>query len=92
MDNLVERRLVPMLKMDGYNDCILGTCYRFGQEPIFAYDRGKVLEKLMEDGMAYDEAEEFFEFNQLGAWVGDGTPCFIELGEGLEELLCSNPT
>ncbi len=29
--------------------------------------------------MSHDEATEFFEFNILGAWVGEGTPCFVKL-------------
>ena len=66
-----------MLKMDGFNDCIMGVCRRFGQEDIIAYDYDKVIEKLMLD-MTYDEAVEYFEFNQIGAWVGDQTPCFIQ--------------
>lgn len=66
------------LTMDGYDDCIIGVCTRFGQEPIVAYDRAKVILKLQQDGMTYEEAEEFFEFNQIGAWMGDRTPCFIE--------------
>jgi hypothetical protein len=31
----------------------------------------------MRDGMTWEEAEEYFEFNQMGAWVGDSTPCFL---------------
>jgi hypothetical protein len=31
----------------------------------------------MDDGMSYDEAEEFFEYNQIGAYVGESTPCFF---------------
>ncbi len=69
-----------MVTMDGFNNCILGICMRFGQEDIVAYDYVKVIETLMEnDGMSYEEAMEFFDFNQLGAWVGDHTPCFILL-------------
>ena len=30
-----------------------------------------------EDGMTEEEAIEYFEFNQIGAWMGDNTPCFI---------------
>ncbi len=67
-----------MLKMDGYDDCIVGVIRRCGQTPILAYDRGKVINNLESDGMSYEEAEEYFEFNQLGAWVGDDTPAFIE--------------
>ncbi len=65
------------LKMDGYDDCILGVCRRFGQEPILAYDYDKVIDKLVDDGMTYDEAVEYHEYNQAGAWLGEYTPCFI---------------
>ena len=67
-----------LLKMDGYDDCIIGVCTRFGQEPIIAYDYGKVIQKTMNDSdMTEEEAIEFFEFNQIGSWVGETTPCFI---------------
>jgi len=66
------------LVMDDYDDCIIGICNRFGQEPIIAYDYSKVIKKLMGDGMTYEEAVEYHDYNQIGAWVGDRTPCFIE--------------
>ena len=66
-----------MLKMDGFDSCILGVCYRMGQEPILAYDFDKVIAKLVRMGMTHEEAVEYHEFNQAGAWMGDGTPCFI---------------
>jgi hypothetical protein len=66
-----------MLTMDGYDDCIVGIVERFGMEPIVCYDKDKVLQRHRDDGMIYEEAIEFFEYNQLGAWVGDRTPCFI---------------
>ena len=75
----VGERFPDAFKMDGFDDCVLGVCYRFGQEPIIAYDQNKVIAKLQEDGMTEEEAIEFFEFNQIGAWVGDTTPCFIEI-------------
>ncbi|MCK5308965.1 MAG: hypothetical protein KAJ73_10160 [Zetaproteobacteria bacterium] len=76
---MIDMELVEgLLIMDDYDDCILGICYRFGQEPIVAYDRQKVIEKLMK-WMTMEEAEEFHEFNQIGAWMGDKTPCFIEI-------------
>ena len=62
---------------DEYDDCIVGTVERFGMDPVVLYDRGKILEKLVsEDGMSDEEAVEHFEFNILGGWMGDGTPCF----------------
>jgi hypothetical protein len=68
----------PMLKMDGFNDCIAGVCLRFGQQPIVIYDKAKVIAKLVADGCgSEEEAEEFWSFNQIGSWVGNGTPAFL---------------
>ena len=64
------------LKMDGYDDCIMGLCHQFGRPPVIAYDRDKVIKKLMKD-MTWEEAEEYFEFNQIGAYMGEHTPVFI---------------
>jgi hypothetical protein len=69
-----------LLIMDGYNDCIEGVIERFGMNPIVCYDKQKVLNKLRED-MSEEEAYEWFEFNQIGAWLGDATPCFLTKGE-----------
>ena len=67
----------PLLKMDGFDDCIAGVIERMGQEPIICYDKNKVLDQMVKDGMTYEEAVEYFEYNQLGAWVGERTPCFL---------------
>ena len=67
-----------LLIMDGFDDCIIGICSRFGQSDIVAYDLKKVIEKLMADGMTEEQAYEYYEFNQLGAGMGDLTPCFID--------------
>jgi hypothetical protein len=69
MDNLI--------KMDGYDDCIMGAVVRFGSDPFLLYDQDAVIEKLMGEGMTHEEAIEFHEYNQLGAWVGDSTPAFF---------------
>ena len=65
------------LIMDGFDDCIAGVVERIGQPDIICYNRDKVLDKLMSQGMDYEEAVEYFEYNQIGAWVGEQTPCFI---------------
>lgn len=68
-----------LLVMDGYDDCIVGIVERLGQDPIVCYDKKKILNNLKKDGMNEEEAEEFFYFNQLGAWMGNSTPCFVTL-------------
>jgi len=66
-----------LVKMEGYDDCILGVVERFGQTPIVCYDKDMVLSRLEDDGAEPWEAEEYFLFNQLGAWMGETTPCFL---------------
>ena len=67
-----------LIKYDGFDDCIIGICNRFGQESILAYDYEKIIRKLMLMGMERSEAVDFFEYNQIGMYVGERTPCFIE--------------
>lgn len=67
------------LTMDGYDDCIVGVVERYGTPAVVCYDKNKVLDKLVKDGLSEDEAEEFFYYNQIGAWCGETTPCFITL-------------
>jgi len=78
MRKWIDEEYEGVVVMDGYDDCIVGICHRFNQEPIVAYSYEKVIGKLVADGMTYDEAIEFFDFNQIGSWVGERTPCFIE--------------
>lgn len=44
---------------------------------VVCYDREKVIEALMADGMDYDEAVEFYDFNIEGAYIGPETPLYI---------------
>lgn len=73
------------LILPGYDDCIIGVGVRFGQEPIVMYDYQKVIDKLVVDGCTEDEAVEYFEFNMIGAWVGDTTPGYVITNYTLEE-------
>lgn len=67
-----------LLIMDDFDDCISGVVEQFGRPPIVCYDKDKVIAKLIEQGMAdYDEAYEWWSFNQVGAWMGEYTPCFL---------------
>ena len=77
IDARIEEINPEALVMDGFDDCIVGMVERCGQAPIVCYDRGKVLSKMELDGCSREDSEEFFYFNQIGAWVGDGTPCFL---------------
>lgn len=66
------------LTVDGFEDCLIGVAERFGGLLTLAYDKDKILKKMMDrDGMTWEDAEEYFDYNIVGAWVGDKTPIFI---------------
>jgi len=77
-EQLLDLGVESALTMDGYDDCAIGILERFGMESIVIYDKEKVIEKLMDEGIpTYEEALEFYEYNQLGGWHGDLTPGFL---------------
>ena len=67
------------LKADGFDDCIIGVSHRYGESLLLAYDKEKVIKKLMKrDKMTRQDALEFYTYNIIGSWVGKETPVFIE--------------
>ena len=85
IQELVESYDSEMLTADGFDDAIIGVSERFGRSPVIAYDKDKCIQVLMDrDGMDYEDAIEFFNFNVIGAWVGEGTPEFITVKDSDE--------
>jgi len=72
---------VPPYFADGFNDALIGVGYQFNQK-LAVYDYNKCINILCDrDGMTIEEAGEYMEYNVVGAWVGDGTPIFVHVGE-----------
>ena len=76
LDNWCEERDLSLTVMDGFDDCIVGVVERFN-DTFVLYNRRKVVAKLVSEGMTHDDAEEWYSFNQAGAWVGEHTPGFL---------------
>jgi hypothetical protein len=74
--NEKEGEDTEILLADGFEDAFLGIGKQFNNS-YAVYDRTKCIEILMRD-MSEEEAEEYFEFNVQGAWVGEHTPLFLE--------------
>ena len=66
-----------LLKIDGHDNAIMGVVDGMDTEVKLCYDTDIILENLVKEGMTYDEAQEFFCFNIAGAYMGEGTPCFL---------------
>jgi len=68
---------VDLMFADGHDDAILGIVERDGI-PLVVYDTAKIIKLLRtRDRLSYDEAEEFFEYNIAGAFMGEQTPLFL---------------
>lgn len=61
---------------DGFEEALIGVARRCSQPSLAIYDREKCIKILAKD-MSYEEAEEYFEFNVSGAWMGPNTPLFL---------------
>ena len=66
---------------EDYNDAFIGVTNLYGEEPRVCYDYEKVISILISQGMNKDDAVEYFEYNVIGTYCGERTPCFITLGD-----------
>ena len=65
-----------MKKAHVFDAAILGVGQRSGQNDIVVYDQDKCIEILKRE-MSHEEALDFFDYNVLGAWVGEEEPIFV---------------
>jgi hypothetical protein len=61
---------------DGFDEAIIGVDEK---NVRIVYDVIKIINILIQDGMSFDEAFEFYHYNIAGAYVGDKTPLFIQV-------------
>jgi hypothetical protein len=69
-----------ILLADGFDEAFIGIARQFGV-PFAVYDRSKCIEILTAQGISAEEADEYFQFNVEGAYVGQSTPAFLEVLE-----------
>ena len=60
-----------ILKADGFDDAVIGIDT---DSMRLIYSVQKCIEVLTEEGMDEIDAVEYFEYNVLGAYVGEKTP------------------
>ena len=80
LKDFAEFNEVELLFLDpeAFDEAIIGLASRADGLLVVAYDYMTCLEVVMRDGMGREDAEEYFEFNVIGAWSGDGTPVFVD--------------
>ena len=67
-----------MMTADGFDEAIIGSITSYGRGETVLYSTQKILEIMMErDGMTEEDAIDFFHFNVIGSYNGDGMPAFL---------------
>jgi len=74
------------LLADGLDEALVGIAEVLDRH-LAIYDTQAVIDVLHKrDGMALDDAEEFFWFNIAGAFMGPNSPMFYAFQGGVESL------
>lgn len=67
-----------VLLADGHDHAIVGLLVKPNGGAAVAYSTREVIAGLVADGMSENDATEHFWFNIAGAYVGPGTPIFVQ--------------
>jgi len=61
-----------------FASALVGVAHQF-TKTLAVYDSAKVIEVIMErDNVTKEEAQEHFDYNIQGAYVGEHTPLFLD--------------
>jgi hypothetical protein len=64
-----------ILFADGFEEAFIGIGQQFNTR-FAVYDRAKCIEIMCRE-MDEETAEEYFQYNVEGSWVGENTPVFL---------------
>jgi len=77
-----DLEIIRLEPRDFFDRFILGVAERCGMEAVLVYDLDAIRAAYVsEQGMTYEDADEYLSYNTLGAWLGDGTPLFLSRPE-----------
>lgn len=80
IDECIKRNMgedETILLADGLESAFMGIGRQF-THPVAIYSYKKSLKCLKGMGMTDEDAEEYFQFNIAGAFIGDQTPVFLQ--------------
>ena len=75
-----ELELLFMEPREVYDSCIVGVAQRFN-DYFLVYSKTKVLARIIEGSPGAEDPEtdanEYFDFNVVGGWFGEGTAAYL---------------
>jgi hypothetical protein len=70
--------MTQMMTADGFDEAIIGSITSYGSGETILYSTQKILDIIVDrDEMTEEEALDFFHYNILGSYNGDGMPSFL---------------
>jgi hypothetical protein len=79
IDAYLAERGETVLLMDGFDEALIGFSQRINEPLLAVYSYNVMVDVcVFRDGMSYEEAEEYIEYNCIGAWVGEQTPIIVQ--------------
>ena len=69
------------LLADNLDNALIGVYRPRWEEtdlPVAVYSVCKIIDELVKDGMDEEEALEFYDYNIVGAYMGEFTPIYID--------------
>jgi hypothetical protein len=70
--------MTATLFADGFDDAIIGLNYSNGVHRV-VYNARKMVGVLTDDDMTEEEAMEYLAFNTFCAYMGEGTPLYVDV-------------
>lgn len=78
IDDALKEMEENTLLIDGFDEAFLGFSQRINQPILAVYSYDGLVKVCMErDGMEWEEAVEYVDYNIVGAWVGEQTPIIV---------------
>lgn len=74
----VKEKFPEMVFFDDLDEAFIGISRIPGEDYVACYSYSKIKEIMIKGGMNGQDADEYIEYNVLGAYVGPGTPLVIE--------------
>ena len=78
VNEYLEDNDIQTLTADGFDEAIIGIVDIPNTPTRVAYSVKRSIDILLKQGMDFDEAVEYFDFNVRGAYMGEATPIWID--------------
>jgi hypothetical protein len=66
-----------MIKFDGLDSALIGYGSQWSKNQLAVYSETKIIEALIDQGMDYEEARDWYGHNIECLWCGEETPLIV---------------